>query len=260
MTHASRDQSEEPVADDMADDVLALAAKYYAEQQASFSEAELIAAGSEVSIPPELIKKAIAEVAYQKQQATLAAQMRKENRRLLFGLAGGMLAMTGGLLMLSYNTLVSATARVDAAWAQVDNQMQRRADLLPTLMLIAQAPNQHKPTLVKVLQAASQSSKAALTTEQKIAASQQVDAAVTIFSNTFIPSHGSETKQGDLVEIHYEMVGTANRLAVERMRFNQAVDSYNRTISFFPNSLLANAMGLRKRGFATPQLPPPQSR
>jgi LemA protein len=114
--------------------------------------------------------------------------------------------------------------------------------------------------LVKVLQAASQSSKAALTTEQKIAASQQVDAAVTIFSNTFIPSHGSEPKQGDLVEIHYEMVGTANRLAVERMRFNQAVDSYNRTISFFPNSLLANAMGLRKRGFATPQLPPPQSR
>ena len=146
MTHAFRDQSEEPVADDMADDVLALAAKYYAEQQASFSEAELIAAGSEVSIPPELIKRAIAEVAYQKLQATLAAQMRKENRRLLFGLAGGMLAMTGGLLMLSYNTLVSATARVDAAWAQVDNQMQRRADLLPTLMLIAQAPNQHKPT------------------------------------------------------------------------------------------------------------------
>ena len=260
MTPASCDQPEKRVADDMADDVLALAAKYYAEQQASFSESELIAAGSEVSIPPELINKAIAEIAYQKQQATLAAQVLKENRRLLFGIAGGMLAMTGGLLMLSYNTLMSAAARVDAAWAQVDNQMQRRADLLPTLTLIAQAPNQRKPTLVKVLQAASQSSKAALTTEEKIAASQQVDAAVTIFSNTYIPAHESELKQGELVEIHYEMVGTANRLAVERMRFNQAVDSYNRTISLFPNSLLANAMGLRKRGFATPQLPPPQSR
>ena len=260
MTDESRQHPEQRIADDMADDVLALAAKYYAEQQASFSESELIAAGSEVSIPPELINKAIAEIAYQKQQATLAAQVLKENRRLLFGLAGGMLAMTGGLLILSYNTLMSAAARVDAAWAQVDNQMQRRADLLSTLTLIAQAPNQRKPTLVKVLQAASQSSKAALTTEEKIAASQQVDAAVTIFSNTFIPSHGSELKQGELVEIHYEMVGTANRLAVERMRFNQAVDSYNRTISLFPNSLLANAMGLRKRGFATPQLPPPQSR
>jgi LemA protein len=260
MTPASCDQPEKRVADDMADEVLALAAKYYAEQQASFSESELIAAGSEVSIPPELINKAIAEIAYQKQQATLAAQVLKENRRLLFGIAGGMLAMTGGLLMLSYNTLMSAAARVDAAWAQVDNQMQRRADLLPTLTLIAQAPNHRKPTLVKVLQAASQSSKAALTTEEKIAASQQVDAAVTIFSNTYIPAHGSELKQGELVEIHYEMVGTANRLAVERMRFNQAVDSYNRTISLFPNSLLANAMGLRKRGFATPQLPPPQSR
>ena len=260
MNPASCDQPEKRVADDMADDVLALAAKYYAEQQASFSESELIAAGSEVSIPPELINKAIAEIAYQKQQATLAAQVLKDNRRLVFGIAGGMLAMIGGLLMLSYNTLMSAAARVDAAWAQVDNQMQRRADLLPTLTLIAQAPNQRKPTLVKVLQAASQSSKAALTTEEKIAASQQVDAAVTIFSNTYIPAHGSELKQGELVEIHYEMVGTANRLAVERMRFNQAVDSYNRTISLFPNSLLANAMGLRKRGFATPQLPPPQSR
>jgi len=260
MTDESRQHPEERVADDMADDVLTLAAKYYAEQQASFTESELIAAGSEVSIPPELIKKAIAEITSQKQQATLAAQVRKNNRRLLFGLAGAMLAMTGGLLMLSYNALVSATARVDAAWAQVDNQMQRRADLLPTLMLIAQASNQLKPTLVKDLQTASQYSKAALTTDQKIAASQQVDAAVTIFSNTYIPSHGSELKQGELVEIHYEMVGTANRLAVERMRFNQAVDSYNRTISLFPNSLLANAMGLRKRGFATPQLPLPQSR
>ena len=260
MTPASCDKPEERIADDMADNVLALAAKYYAEQQASFSESELIAAGSEVSIPPELINKAIAEIAYQKQQALLAAQVLKENRRLLLGIAGGMLAMIGGLLMLSYNTLMSAAARVDAAWAQVDNQMQRRADLLPTLTLIAQAPNQRKPTLVKVLQAASQSSKTALTTEEKIVASQQVDAAVTIFSNTYIPSHGSELKQGELVEIHYEMVGTANRLAVERMRFNQAVDSYNRTISLFPNSLLANAMGLRKRGFATPQLPPHQSR
>ncbi len=260
MTHASRDQPEDPVADDMADDVLALAAKYYAEQQASFSEAELIAAGSEVSIPPELIKKAIAEIAHQKQQASLAAQVRKEKRRLLLGFAAGMLAITGGLLMLSYNTLVSATARVDAAWAQVDNQMQRRADLLPTLMLIAQASNHSKPNLLKVLQAASQTSKAALTTEQKNAASQQVDAAMAIFSTTFIPSHRSEPKQGDLVAIHYEMVGTANRLAVERMRFNQAVDSYNRTISLFPHSLLANAMGLQKRAFATPQLPPPQSR
>ena len=129
--------------------------------------------------------------------------------------------------MLSYNTLMSAAASVDAAWAQVDNQMQRRADLLPTLTLIAQAPNQRKPTLVKALEAASQSSKAALTTEEKIAASQQVDAAVTIFSNTYISAHESELKQGELVEIHYEMVGTANRLAVERMRFNQAVDSYN---------------------------------
>ena len=82
MTHPSCDQPEERIADDMADDVLALAAKYYAEQQASFSESELIAAGSEVSIPPELINKAIAEIAYQKQQATLAAQVLKENRRL----------------------------------------------------------------------------------------------------------------------------------------------------------------------------------
>lgn len=251
MTNTENQHPQERIADDKADDVLALAAKYYAEQQDSYSEKELIQAGSEVNIPPELIQKAMHEIEVRQRQASLIQLERKESRRLLIGLGVGVLTIAAGSVMGVYNTVLLASARVDAAWAQVENQMQRRADLLPTLLLIAQATHQRNPALVEALQGATQSTKAAHTAQQKLVASQQVDAAVTAFTTAHLSSSDPGARQ-DLVAIQYEVAGTANRLAVERMRFNQAVDAYNRTISLFPMSLVANAMGRKKEAFMQP--------
>lgn len=261
MTQASSQQPADRTGDEKADAVLALAARYYAEQQNSYSEKELIQAGSEVNIPPELIQKAIREIEAQQRKTSLEQQVRRENRRLLMGLGGGVLAIAAVSVIWAYNAVLSASARIDAAWAQVENQMQRRADLLPSLLLIATAPNQRNHGLADALQGASQASKAALTGAQKLAASQKVDAAVAAFTTAYITSSGSGVKQGeDLFNIQYELAGTANRLAVERMRFNQAVDAYNRTISQFPVSLVANAMGMKKQAFMQAQLQAPELR
>lgn len=74
------------------------------------------------------------------------------------------------------------------------------------------------------------------------------------FSTAYIPSRGYSLRQGEgLFNLQYELAGTANRLAVERMRFNQAVDAYNRTISLFPMSLVAKAMGMKKQAFIQAQ-------
>jgi LemA protein len=254
MAQASNQQPADHMVDEKAEAVLVLAAKYYAEQQDSYSEKELIEAGSEVNIPPELIQQAIREIEAQRRKTALEQQVRKENRRLLIGLGGGVLAIASCSVIWAYNALLSASARVDATWAQVENQMQRRADLLPSLLLIATAPNQRNHAVVDGLQGASQASKAALTGAQKLEASQKVDAAVAAFSTAYIPSRGYSLRQGEgLFNLQYELAGTANRLAVERMRFNQAVDAYNRTISLFPMSLVAKAMGMKKQVFIQAQ-------
>lgn len=254
MAQASSQQPAEHMMDEKAEAVLALAARYYAEQQDSYSEKELIEAGSEVNIPPELIQKAIREIEAEQRKTALEQQVRKEHRRLLIGIGGGVLAIAACSVTWAYNAVLSNSARVDATWAQVENQMQRRADLLPSLLLIATAPNQRNHAVVDALQGASQASEAALTGAQKLAASQKVDAAVAAFSAAFLPSRGSGVRQGgDLFNIQYELAGTANRLAVERMRFNQAVDDYNRTISLFPMSLIAKAMGMKKQAFMQAQ-------
>ena len=250
MAQTSNQQPLNHMVDEQAEAVLALAARYYAEQQGSYSEKALIQAGSEVNIPPELIQKAIREIEAQQRKTALEQQVRKENRRLLIALGGGALAIAACSVMWACNALLSASARVDATWAQVENQMQRRADLLPSLLFIATAPNQRNHAVVEALQGATQASKSALTEAQKLAASQQVNAAMAAFSNAYLPSHSSGVRQGgDLVNIQYELTGTANRLAVERMRFNQAVGDYNRTISLFPMSLFAKAMGMKKQPF-----------
>ena len=251
-------QPADRLADDQAKAVLALAAKYYAEQQDSYSETELIQAGSEVDIPAELMQKAIRDLEAQQLSIVLAQQFRNENRRMLIRLGGGVVVIAAGWVLWAYNAVQSASARVDAAWAQVENQLQRRADLIPSLLFLATAPNQHDPSLRDTLQQASRAAQAAQTGAQKLAASQTVDQAVAAFSTAYLtPSKSGGNQNDELVNIQYELTGTANRLAVERMRFNQAVDVYNRTISQLPMSLVANAMGMKKQAFLQAPRPAP---
>lgn len=210
----------------------------------------MIQAGSEVDLPAELIQKAIRDLEAQQRTIALQQQLRQEQRRRLIGLGGGVLAIAICSMLWAYNTVLTASARIEAAWAQVENQMQRRSELLPSLLLIATAPHRRDPALVEALQAASRASKVAQTDAQKLAANQKVDQAVAAFSAAYLTaSHSGAGPSELLANLQYELTGTANRVAVERMRFNQSVDEYNRTISQFPMSLMANAMGMKKHAF-----------
>jgi LemA protein len=131
MTKPPSRQSGDRLADEKADAVLALAARYYAQQQNSYSEQELIQTGSEVDLPAELIQKAIRDLEAQQRTTSLQQQLRQEQRRRLIGLGGGVLAIAACSMLWAYNTVLTASARIEAAWAQVENQMQRRSELLP---------------------------------------------------------------------------------------------------------------------------------
>ncbi|WP_206602857.1 LemA family protein [Leptolyngbya ohadii] len=225
-----------------------MASRYYADYRQGFSEAELVKAGAEAEIPPEFIQQAIQEV-QDKQQQQLERQKRvKRQRQQLLILGAGFLSLTLFWSTGVYNTFSRVSARSDAAWAQVENQLQRRADVLPALIDVTQSHAVQEQSLVTKLTQARQSYLQAETVDEKEVAIERINQAIDQFYD-YAAVH-PELKANDLfVNLQYEIAGTENRLAVERMRYNQAVQDYNQTIQTFPNSVLAKAFNFQSKPY-----------
>ena len=242
------DQPNSRIPEDIADDVLEVASRLYADTNNSYSLAELKAAGQQVNIPPELIDRAIEEVREKQRQEAEKQQQAKAKQQKIGMIAAGVgvaIALWG---IVTYNSLAGASQKVDAAWAQVENQLQRRADLIPNLISISKAQAQQEKEIISLL---SQSREAYLQAEnptEKIAALTTVNNAIQQFNQYAAGNPQLQSSQA-FTNLQYEMAGTENRIATERMRYNQAVEVYNRKIQSFPNSLVAGLTGFEAESF-----------
>lgn len=240
-------ESNPRIPEDIADEVLQVASELYAQSQDSYSVSDLQAAAQEVNIPPELIEQAIQQVEEKRRlEKERQFQAEKNKQKLtIVAAAVGTIAIFWGIL--SYNSLSSASQQVDAAWAQVDNQLQRRADLIPRVLSVAKLQAQQEKDIVKLLQDARQSYLQATTPNEKVKASQAIDIAIGQFNQYAANSSlGSSQVYSNL---QYEIAGTENRIATERKRYNEAVQVYNQKITAFPNSLIAGLSGFKTKEF-----------
>jgi LemA protein len=242
------DKPEKRIREDIAPEVFELASRYYAEETGSYSNSELIEAGGEAGIPSKYIEQAIRDLQTQRQQAIEQQKQAQKQRQLLFKISAGILAAIAIWSIWTYNSLSSSASQVEAAWAQVENQLQRRADLIPNLISVTQAYAKQEQELISLLVQSRQAYLAATTPETKAAAIVQVDRAIERFGD--YAAVNPQLKSSQLfVNLQYELAGTENRIAVERMRYNQAVQAYNQKIQQFPNSLIANVAGFDKQPF-----------
>ena len=228
-----RNLPENYISEEIAPKVFALASQYYADQTKRYSVSDLVRAGEEVQIPPELVQQAIQEIQSRQKQA-------KQQRTSLLRLGVGGLAAVVLWSGWTYNSLSSADSNVNAAWAQVENQLQRRADLIPNLVSVTQAYAQQE--LASLLVESHQDYSQANTQKEKIQATATVNQAIDHFWNYAATNPELQSSQL-LLNLQYELAGTENRLAVERRRYHQAVQDYNRKIQQFPDLLLAKAFG-----------------
>lgn len=236
------------IPEEIVPEVLELASRYYADYTQSFAESELVEAAKEVRIPAEFIQQAIREVQRQRQQKLERQRKATQQRQRLLSVGVGIIGVIALSGMWTYNTLVSSASRVNAAWAQVENQLQRRADLIPNLVSVTQASAQQEKALVTLLVQSRQSYLQALTPAQKAAAIAKIDQAIARFHQYAATNPQLQSSQL-FINLQYEMAGTENRLAVERMRYNQAVQAYNQQVQAFPTSLLAKAWGFHQQSF-----------
>lgn len=249
------------IPEQLAPEVFELASRLYAEQKQSYSTEDLVAAGSEVQIPPEYIQEALRQVQERQRQAQAQQAQAQARRRQLQLAAIGVGVLVAGWAALTYNALSGADQRVDAAWAQVENQLQRRADLIPNLVNATQAGAQQERELAQILTDARQTYLEAGTQSEQIAAAAAVNDALSQFQSYALQDPQLRGNQL-FIGLQDELAGTENRIAVERMRYNQSVEAYNRRVRSFPNSVVATLFGFEPQPFfeatntAVPAVPP----
>jgi LemA protein len=168
----------------------------------------------------------------------------------------------GGSVAGSYNTLVSMKQNVDAQWSQVENQMQRRADLIPNLVgTVKGVAGLEERVFTNIAQARSQLlstlQNPSATTEDKIAADSRLNQALrdggllgTGGRFLAITENYPQLKSNEsFLRLQDELAGTENRLAFSRRDYNQAVQEYNTTRSRFPTVLIAGILGFQERPY-----------
>ncbi|HEY9673200.1 MAG TPA: LemA family protein [Waterburya sp.] len=236
------------IPEDIATEVLALASRYYAHSTQSYSVSELVQAGSEVQIPAELIEQAIQEIQAQRSQKLEQQKRSRYMHQMLLKIGAGIVAVNALWSIWTYNSLSREASNVEAAWAQVENQLQRRADLIPNLVSVTQAYAKHEQQLVSLLVQSRETYLRAVTPQEKAAAIAQVNQAIERFTD-YAAANPQWRSSQLFINLQYEIAGTENRIAVERMRYNKAVQSYNQQIQQFPTSVLANVFEFRRKSF-----------
>ncbi len=176
-------------------------------------------------------------------------------------IAGGIILIVAIFIMWgisTYNNLVTLNENVNQSWSQVENQYQRRADLIPNLVNTVKGyANFEKGVLTDVTNARASVGSIKVTKDilddpaafQKFQAVQgQLTGALSRLLVT-VENYPDLKANENFLELQAQLEGTENRIAVERRRFNITVQNYNTTIKRFPSSILANVFGFRDKQY-----------
>jgi LemA protein len=169
----------------------------------------------------------------------------------------GLLVVMGGCT--SYNRLVGLSQGVDAQWAQVQNQYQRRFELIPNLVeTVKGAANFEKSTLTEITQARAsvgqvqvnpnQAPNNAAELERFEQAQNQLSSALSRLL-VVVERYPELRANANFRDLQAQLEGTENRIAVERMRFNESVRNYNTAVKRFPTVLLAGMLGFQPKPY-----------
>jgi LemA protein len=148
----------------------------------------------------------------------------------------------------NYNRFVTLDEGVKSAWAQVENQLQRRYDLIPNLVETVKGyAKQEQNVLVEVTNARSRVG-GATTVPDKISANNELSGALSRLL-VVVERYPDLKSNQNFLRLQDELAGTENRISVERKRYNDAVQAYNVAIRSFPANLLAGMFGFAKAAF-----------
>lgn len=167
--------------------------------------------------------------------------------------------LIGGFLWVkgAYNNMVTEDENVQNAWAQVENVYQRRADLIPNLVATVKGYAEHESaTLENVIAARAKATQMTVDpanlSEETIAKfnEAQGELSTALGRLLLIQENYPDLKANQqFSELQAQLEGTENRIATERMKFNDAAKVYNTMIRKFPDNIIASIFGFEKKGY-----------
>ena len=158
------------------------------------------------------------------------------------GIIAALLAIVLVIGIGLFNSVKSAKIEVDAQYGQVENQIQRRADLIPNLVSTVKGYMQYEEKVLTEVTAARARVAGAASPEEMAAADQELTGAL---GRLLAVAENYPTLKSDahFTELMREIAGSENRIAVARRDYNNAIREYNLTVSTFPGNILAGMMG-----------------
>jgi len=166
----------------------------------------------------------------------------------------GILIGTGVVVLIiiiwvaTFNSLQSADENVDSKWAQVENQLKRRYDLIPNLVETVKGYTDYESSTLEAITAARSACQSASSVSQLQDANNQLTSSLEKLS-VVVEAYPDLKASEQYQSLMTELAGTENRIAVARMDYNNAVQSLNKSIRTFPSSLIAGMSGVDKRDY-----------
>ncbi len=163
-----------------------------------------------------------------------------------------------GWVTRTYNSLVRQDETVNQAWAQVQNQYQRRADLVPNLVEVVKGYAAHeKEVFENVAEARSSVGKLQVTPEilndpQLFQKFQEAQAGLSSWLSRLlavVENYPQLKANENFLQLQAQLEGTENRIAVERKRFNEVVQEFNINVRTFPASIIAGMLGFAQKQY-----------
>jgi LemA protein len=172
-----------------------------------------------------------------------------------------LVVVVGAMWADSYNKLVSLKQGVDSQWAEVENQYERRADLIPNLVqTVSGAANFEKSTLIAVTDARASVGQVKIDPSQAPtdpAKLQQYEQAQSQLGNALsrllvVSENYPDLKANqNFIDLQAQLEGTENRITTARNHFNQSAQTYNTAVQSFPSNFVANMSGFTIRPYFT---------
>ena len=169
----------------------------------------------------------------------------------------GVLAIVAIWVMNVFNRLVEQEENVEAAWSQVENQYQRRADLVPNLVATVKGYAEHEQeTFAQTMEARAKATQITIDptniTPQQLAAYQQAQSELSQVLGRLmaISERYPELKANEnFLNLQSQLEGTENRCTVARQNFNEEARNFNTTVRRFPGNIVASLFGFEKKPY-----------
>ncbi len=153
-----------------------------------------------------------------------------------------------GSIIGAYNTFISLQNDIDGQWAQVENQLQRRNDLIPNLVKVVKGYAKHEKDLFTAIADSRARLAGAKTTEDKVRANNELTGAISRLL-VIVEQYPILQANKNFLALQDQLEGTENRIAVERSRYNEFVKMYNKKVGSIPSNIIAKMNNFTKKQY-----------